>query len=486
VTFSPLNYAILVAYLAAMVGIGFLFAGRQKTTEDYFLAGRNMSWLVVAMSMYASLTSATTYLALPGKAYSENVALIVVCVVSPLLVPFLVTLFYPFYRRLRVTTSYEYIDRRFGRRARYTVAGLFVLARMGWLGTVIYAPALAFSTVSGVDLWISILGMGLLATLYTVMGGLSAVLWTDVLQFIILVGGAFWTAFSLLGNVPGGAGAILQHAREAGHLNIFSLKPSLVETTGLMVGLSFFLSMMQDYGTDQVTVQRLMATRSYRAMVLSAVFNACVDFVVIGVLLFIGLGILAYGHHLPGFIGAEVKPDQVLPYYVIHALPDGVSGLVVTAIFAAAMSSMDSGINSLATVLDSDFVRPLRKTAREDAHDVTLARWFTAAIGTVATGVAFYVASIGDIIEAFITFISRFSAPVLALFLLGILTRRASFRGWLVGAAAGIAATWALQKFTPINWTYYFPCSFFITFLLGYAASLALPGPTAPDDLVYP
>ena len=151
-TFSPLNLVILAVYLTAMVLIGLRFAGRQKTGEDYFLAGRKMPWLPVAMSMFASLTSATTYLALPGKAYGENISLVVVCFVSPLLAPFLIFVFYPFYRRLRVTTSYEYLGARFGRRARVAASALFLLARLGWLGAVIYAPALALSTVSGLSL----------------------------------------------------------------------------------------------------------------------------------------------------------------------------------------------------------------------------------------------------------------------------------------------------------------------------------------------
>ena len=264
--FGLLNILVLVVYLAGMVGVGLYFARRQRTAEDYFLAGRNMPWLPVAMSMYASVTSAMTYLALPGKAYSENIALIVVCLVSPAVAPVLIFLFYPYYRRLRVTTSYEYIEHRFGPTARSTVASLFLLARLGWLGLVIYAPALALSVVTGIPMAASILGMGLLATLYTALGGLAAVLWTDVAQFLILVGGAVWLAVSLVLNVDGGLAAIFQAAGEAGRLQVVHLRPSLTEMTGLVVFLSFFLKMTNEYGTDQVTVQRLMAVRSDRGV----------------------------------------------------------------------------------------------------------------------------------------------------------------------------------------------------------------------------
>lgn len=482
-SFSPLNLVILTIYLTAMVLIGVLFARRQKTGEDYFLAGRNMPWLPVAMSMYASLTSATTYLALPGKAYSENISLIVVCFVSPLLAPVLIFVFYPFYRRLRVTTSYEYLGARFGRSARVSASALFMLARLGWLGVVIYAPALALSTVSGLSLELAIVLMGILATAYTALGGLAAVLWTDVVQFVILVGGAIWVAVSLAGAVPGGAGAIFDAAGAAGHLQVLDWRPSFTEMTGLAVGLTFFLQMMQDYGTDQVTVQRLMSVKTDRGLAKAIVFNACSDFFIIALLLFIGLGLFTFYQLNPTEGLADLKADQVLPFYILHGLPDGISGLIVTAIFAAAMSSMDSGINSLATVISNDFVKPFRKDARDDHRTVTRARWYTVGLGIFATLAAFGVQRIGDIIDAFATFMSLFSAPILALFLLGIFTRRGRFGGWLVAVVISVPATLWLQRGTDVNWTYYFPFAFLVTMGVAYLVSLFLRGPEAPAEL---
>jgi SSS family solute:Na+ symporter len=468
---TSLDVVVLVMYLGGMLYIGARLAGRQKTREDYFLAGRNMPWLAVAMSMYASLTSATTYLALPATAYSQNISLVVVCVISPLLVPVLVTVFYPMYRRMNVTTSYEYIAARFGRPARFAVSLLFCLARLGWLGIVVYAPALAFSTVTGVDVRLAMLGMGALATVYTVLGGLSAVIWTDVAQFIIMLAGAVWLAVALAGEAPGGVAEILEVAGEAGRLSIFPFDLSLAHATGWSVGLSFYLSMMQDYGADQVTVQRLQSTPTYRGMVRASIFNAGTDFFVVALLLFIGLGIFAGEQRAPDPGLADLRPDQILPFYVMRHLPAGISGLVLTAIFAAAMSSMDSGINSVATVISKDFLEPLGRAGRDEEKDVRRARGLTLLLGALATGIAFYAARRANIIETFITFVSLFSAPVLALFLLGLLTRRARFAGWLAGTAAAIAATWWVQHHTKVNWSYHFPLSFAISFGVGYLAS---------------
>lgn len=436
-----------------------------------------MPWLPVALSMYASLTSATTYLALPGKAFSENISLILVSIVSPCVAPLLIFLFYPFYRRLNVTTSYEYIELRFGRPARLCVSALFLCARLGWLGAVIYAPALALTVVTGLPLAPCILFMGVMATVYTALGGLAAVLWTDVVQFIVLVTGAIWLACSLILGVDGGIGGILETASAAGHLHIARWNFSFVETTGVMVVVCFFFQMMNDYGTDQVTVQRLMAVKKDSGVWKAIVFNACSDFFIISLLLFVGLGIFVFYQQHGITVGPGFSPDQIMPHYIIRALPNGVSGLLIAAIFAAAMSSMDSGIHSMATVIEHDFAGKSRK------ETVRMARVLVLVLGSIATGLAFYVAKIDDIIEAFATFISLFSAPILALFLLGMLTRRGSFAAWLMAAVPAIALTYWLQTSTDVNWTYYFPTSFALTLTGAALLSLVLPGQPADPKL---
>lgn len=469
--FSALNYAILGSYLLAMLGIGLGFARRQKNTEDFFLAGRKMPWLVVGMSMYASLTSAVTFMALPGTAYRENLAFIVVSFASVLVAPVLVALFYPFYHRLRVTTSYEYVARRFGGRARAAVAGLFILARLGWLGMVIYAPSLALSVVSGIPLAVCLLAMGGLATLYTVLGGLAADIWTDVVQFVLMLGGVIWLMAALADRAPGGVAGILSFARDQGHLHVADWSVSLTAMSGWVVGLGYFFQLMQDYGTDQLTVQRMMAIPTARGVTRALFFNAGVDFVVIGALLFIGLGLFACQAADPSLLPAGLSGDRLLPTFILRALPDGVSGLLIAALFAAAMSSMDSGISCVSTVIIHDFLRPARQTPATEAHDLRLARALTLALGIFATALAFYVSRFESLIEAYTTNVSLFNAPILGLFLLGMLTRRADFIGWLVGAGVAIAATHLVEKYTAVHYSYYFPLSLLLTVAVGYAAS---------------
>jgi SSS family transporter len=481
--FSPLNYTVLGVYLAAMLAIGWLYARRQKDGEDYYLAGRNLPWLAVAMSLYASVTSAMTYMGLPGMAFSQNASLLLVALMSPVVAPLLIRLYYPVYRRMRLTTSYEYIAHRFGPGARRAVAILFILARLGWLGTVIYAPALALSVVSGLPLWASILLMGVLATAYTVMGGLAAVVWTDVVQFVIMIGGAVWLAVALVQQAPDGFSGILAAAQTSGRLNFddWSLNPMVMNSLGVVI--AYFFILQQDYGVDQVSVQRLLAVRDDRGVTLAILFNALTDLLMIGLLLFIGLGLWAFAGNHPGFFPSGAVGDRVLPYFIIHALPDGVSGLLVTAIFAAAMSSMDSGINSLATVILIDLIKPLRSAPLTGAREVRAARGLTLILGIFSTAIAFGVVKIGGILKAFYTFMGLFSAPVLALFVLGLLTRHTRFWPWLIGTVTAIGLTLWAQQVEAMHEIYFFPFAFCVTFVAAYGLSLIhRPSSDGPAD----
>ncbi len=457
--FGTVNYLILGLYLAGMVAVGVFLARSQKTSEQYFLAGRSMPWLVVALSMFASLTSAVTYLGIPAMAYSDNVSIIFGVMVSPLVAPLLIVLFYPAYRKYNVTTSYEYIYHRFGAPARYCVSGLFVLARLGWLGTVIFAPALALSTVTGMNINLAIALMGILATAYTCLGGLTAVLWTDLAQFIILLAGAVWVAITLTVNA-GGPAEIFSLAGRTGRLDMMSFDFNVTQMTAAAAMLSFFLSFSQDYGTDQVTVQRLLSIRKQSGIAKAVVFNSVSDVVINALLLYIGLGLLAWFTQNPRPALNELSADCVLPFYIINALPAGVSGLIITAVFAAAMSSMDSGIHSVSTVIINDFVRPARKSPLSESKTLVLARTLVIALGLTATAAALYASRIGSIIKAWSTFMSLFSAPVLVIFVMGITMRFARFRGWLVAVIISVPVTFLVQTKTDTHWIYYFPVSF--------------------------
>jgi solute:Na+ symporter, SSS family len=270
-------------------------------------------------------------------------------------------------------------------------------------------------------------------------------------------------------------------AAEAHKFDVFDWT-DLGRLTALSAVIGWFFVFLNDYGTDQVTVQRLLAVRSEKGVVKAIVFNACNDLLINGMLIFIGIGIFAYFRAFPERLDGTVDADGILPFYIMHILPPGVSGLMVTAIFAAAMSSVDSGINSLSTVIVNDWVRPFRRRPATEATDVTLARWLTVGLGLLATLAALYAGRIGNIVEMWMGIVGLFSAPVLSIFLLGMLTRRAHFLGWLIGAACAITLTLALRRYCAeqIMTIWHFPISFGVTTAVGYLASLPIKTPEHP------
>ena len=482
VSFGALNYGILAAYLAIIMGVGISATRNQKTGKDYFLAGRNMPWIIVGMSMFASMTSAVSYMGMPGTVAKEDLSILAGYFLSPITAPFILLFFYPLYRKLDVTTSYEYIFRRYGASARYGVSGLFLLARLGWLGAVIYAPALALSVITGINLYLAIFLMGFIATSYAVAGGLKAVVLTDAIQFIVLMLGAVLVAISLTRNIPGGASGIIAYAGQNHHL--FNYRLSLFQSSVFAFGLSYFFMFMQDYGCDQVGVQRILSSKSFGGMIRAILFNSTTDVLMFSLLGFIGLGLFAYFQQQAI---AGVGHDKFLPYYMIHALPNGISGLAIAGIFAAAICAASSGIHSMSTVSVNDFVRPLRRMPLSEAGSVKLGRIFTATIGLFGTAMAIYVSSIEQILKAANMLLGLFNGPILSLFLLGVLTTRVNFKGWLVGAGAAIVATLVIMN-TPIDghnlhWAFYMPCSTLISMTVGYLSSIVLPGARADINL---
>ena len=227
--------------------------------------------------------------------------------------------------------------------------------------------------------------------------------------------------------------------------------------TATIALISFALSFMHDYGVDQVTVQRLLSIGNKRGLQRAVFFNAGTDVIINAILLFIGLGLFAFFklHPLPD----DVTGNMILPYYIVNYLPQGISGLIITAVFAAAMSSLDSGINSISTVIVNDFVLPFKKDISEHTK-VSIGRQLTLVLGLLAMVSAFYASSIGDIVKVTSSFLGMFSAPVLALFLLGIMTRRGSFYHWLPGVLISLFISFYVQRFTDVHWIYYFPVGF--------------------------
>jgi len=462
-----------VGYFAVVVGLALGLSGKQKDTGTYFLANRRMPWLAVGLSVVASVLSAITYLGAPQVAYEENAALVVGLPATLLAAPLVILLFFPIYRRLRVTSIYEYVGLRFGSRSRYAASFFSILQLLGWMGIALYAPALALSTVTGLDLWSAIIVMGLVATAYTTLGGMAAVIWTDVVQFLVLAFGAVLITFSLVERVPGGMDRIMEMASANDKLPLLDLTFSFSEINGLTVVICYFIIAFGQYGTSQVPVQRLLSIKTFGGMVKAQILDHILEIILLALLFFIGLGLFAYFSLFPERLAEGIGGDKILPFYIIHALPAGVSGLIIAAVFAAAMSTVDSGIHSMSTLILVDFIQPLRKRALDSRRSLRIARGLTVVLGLLATASGLLVSQIEGILKAISMVGGYVASPVTALFLMGILTRRGNFGGWLIATClVSIPSQVYIQNYSDTHWIFYGALAMVICLAVSYPFSL--------------
>jgi SSS family transporter len=391
----------------------------------------------------------------------------------------------PFYRRLNVYTAYEFLEARFDARVRALAAGIFLLWRLGWMATAIYVPCLAIDAVTGgaVDLRATILVLGLLVTGYTMLGGIQAVIWNDVIQFCIMFSGLGATVWITITSVPGGLWETLAAAQEAGRMaTVAPLAPGAGVIEGVRhffmqpvnltaVVVTLVVGRMAGYTSDQVMVQRFQTTRSLRDSRQAFVVNAAGDVLWMVGLSFVGLALLAYFRHHP--LPPEYATDKILPYFMSQAFPAGAVGLVIAAIMAASLSSVDSAINSCTSVVVVDlhdrFVLGHKTRSSElDAHSaarVRLSRIVTAACGLTGTVLAMNVSRIGTLLEIANKLINAFSGPLFGIYLLAMFSRRATGTSALAGGLVGSLVSYVVAYHTPIGFLW--PSTF------GLAATLA-------------
>jgi SSS family transporter len=496
-------FAILLSYLGAVIYIGSRSGRKQKSLEDFFLAGRKVPWWAAGVSIIAADMSAISYVGAPAWVFQKDLRLAAGLFLFPLFMLPVVYLFIPFMARLKLFTIYEYLEQRFGLAPRLLASAMFILIVVGRLAVVIYTTALILSVITGAPLGLCIWILSGATTLYTMLGGMEAVIWTDVMQFCVLVLGMVLILGVITYAFGGHVGRIWQLAAQGGHtamidpkLFTFSFK---TEVTLLALIVGGAVTNVAMYGSDQVIVQRYLATSSKTEMAKAVMFNGIVTLPVMGMLWLAGIGLAAYYAAHPSLAATLTTPDQVVPHFVANALNPVVGGLIIAGIFAATMSTLSCGLNSLTTAAIVDFyLRARGQSAPEEARDpstlrseLEIARWTTLGWALVATVGAMFVDQLGPIVKAMGIINGFFVGPLLSVFLLGFLTTRANTFGAFGGALAGTALTavvaqmpvpWlpgVLQPVSvfPISWLWYGPAGCLFTLLVGYALSLARPAP---------
>ncbi|MDQ3621427.1 MAG: sodium/solute symporter [Verrucomicrobiota bacterium] len=442
-SFSWLDYTIFGAYLAASVLIGLRFVKGQESLNDYFLAGRNMNRFVVAMTILAALFSGISYLAGPAEVYTSGFGYAFVLLSFFIATPFTAIWMLPHFYNRRYFTAYQFLQERFSLSVRLLASGLFIFRVSLWLAAATYAPALALKEVTGLPLWFTILCTGLVTTIYTVLGGMKAVIWTDVMQLVVLFGGQVLIMSVALSKIPGGLAGVWEINLQDHRFDLsFSFDPRERVTFWAAIIGGAFLSLVQ-MATDQVSVQRYLTAGSLREAQRSLWIKLWMVLPV--VVVFYGSGLVLYAFYKnvgdPLAAGDIARADQILPYFVVKELPAGLPGLLIAAIFAASMSTVSAGVNSLTSATLCDFYQTL--SGDEPLSERALlarARWLTLFYGVLIAGLAFGIAAMQtNLVESVNAIIGLVGGPLLGLFLLGMFTTETNTRGALTGCLSGFA-----------------------------------------------
>jgi SSS family transporter len=469
---NHLDLAIITLYLAGITLFGLRFRKRQRTLRDYFLADRNIPWWAIALSIVAAETSTLTIISIPGLAYDSDLKFLQVVmgyVVGRVIISFVLL---PHYFRGDLFTAYELIERRFGKGLRTLTASLFLLTRAAAEGVRVYAVSIVVTIALGTGEIASIAIITALTLIYTFEGGLAAVIWTDVVQTAIYVGGTLLGVFTILHLVPGGWTAIHDLASSAGKLQVFDFAPDFWKVYTFWAGLigGAFLT-TASHGTDQLIVQRLLAARNQRQSVTALLASGVAIFVQFALFLIVGIMLWAY-YQLPS--ATFGKADYIYPKFIVSRLPHGISGLLVAAILAAAMSNLSAALNSLSSSSMMDFYLR-RHPNTDDRTQLRLSRVSTFVWALVLFALAILsLHKVARVIEVGLTIASVAYGALLGVFLLGVLTKRANQTGAAIGMFFGFCTELYLWQWTRVPWTWYVAIGTAVTFAIGYAASFLL------------
>ena len=481
-----LDYSLIGVYFAATLWMALIFSRRQHSAEEYFLGGRRMPWFAVGLSLMATLTSTVSYLATPGEVIKYGLmGAMGGLLFYPLIYLVIAYGLVPVFLRLKVTSIYQYLEQRFDVGTRMFASAIFLVVRLNWMGLVLFSSTLALAQITQLDRILILAGIGLIAVAYTTLGGMRAVVWTDVAQFFILFGGALFTVAYVAAETGTGPGAWWQAiaAADRPQQPIFSFDP-YERVTLVGMGLLGFFWYVCTYAGDQVAVQRLMSTASARAARRSSACDLVSGLLVMLSLAAVGLALYAYYQGQP-----PVEADQAFPYFIRSQLPRGLAGLVVAALFSAAMSSLDSGMNSVATVISVDYVERWRTTPLGPAAQLLLARCLTVAVGLLSILMCLGLFVIpehirGNLLEL-AQRVSSFPVGGLGgLFLAAIWVRRctgpiavqATCAGMLFGLVVGWGHTFGVfPQDRPLSFMWIIPSSCLVTLLYAYLASALRP-----------
>jgi len=481
---SVIDIIVICIYLVSLIWIPLYFARRGKTSVDYFEGGHRVPWWAVGVSLFANSASAISYMGMPAQAYSVNWIFLTGGFFQLALLPLAYFVVIPIIRRLNITTAYDYLERRFGYPARVYGSVIFILLQIfARMSVVLLLPAIALGAVTGLNIILCVVIMGVMSTAFSLIGGIQSVIWTDVVQTFVMIG-AILLSFAIIAfNLDGTVAENIQLASSLGKFKAFDWSPTLMQHTVWAIIIN---SIFIQFGhlADQNYVQRIQAVESERAA-RKVVTTQLLIAVPLNVIFFgLGTALFLYYSSNPVMLEPSLQTDTIFPLFIMQHLPVGVVGFVIAAVFAASMSSLDSTINCVSMVVVRDFYQRLSKNA-DDGKALKLGKILTILLGGFATVTAMIMSrsDVGSVWELFMMLSGLILSSVGGFFLLGIFTRRASLIPAFIGAACGTAAVLLLKFKTGTSFFIYQGSGITITFIVGYLASLFVNNPVDVSGL---
>jgi solute:Na+ symporter, SSS family len=476
-TLGALDYIALVLYFAVNLGIGWWCARRRRASSgDFFLGGGRITWWAAAISFFATATSSISFMALPAKTYSTNWGVFLSAPAQALAGCIVGLVFVNLLRRLGLVSIFAYLEQRFDKRVQLVGAGLGVLLKvLGRMSVVMLLPSLALSTVTGLNVYLSIALIGVVTTIYSLEGGFEAVIWTDVLQAFVMLGAVGIALWYLGAGLPGGLGGLFPAAHEAGKFSLINWAPDLTQPT-VPVFFALFLATIFIQVGDQPLMQRMLSSANAaeaRRTVIVGNLIGCVGSILF---FFVGTALWAFYRAHPERLPTGLPNDAIFPYFIANELPPGIVGIIIAGLFAAAMGALSSILNSTAAVVVSDFQGTLQPHATEPQR-LRVAKITTLICGALGIGMASWLAAqnAASLWDEFMKLIALIGGGFSGVFALGLLTRRAHSTGVLLGTGASIAITWWVQHHTRTSPFAHAFVAISSCVIIGYLASLVLP-----------
>ena len=472
--FGTTNYVVLFGYLLSMVGVGLYFTRKNRNTDDFFRGGKQIPWWAAGCSIFATMLSSLTFTGIPSKSFAQDWVYSVGNMMIPVVAVLAVFVAMPFFRRIDATSAYEYLEKRFSRPVRLFGSGSFVGFHIFRMAIVMSLTGLALAVATPLTPAQSVLIMGVLSIVYCTMGGIEAVIWTDTIQTFVLMGGALLAIIILLAGVDGGWSGFVERGVEADKFAIVNLH---WDATSAQIALWVIIvgglaQNVSSYTADQAVVQRYMTTATQKLAARSIWVNAILT--IPGTVFFFGIGsaLFAYYQSHPEKLDPTITTDQIFPYFIANEMPIGLAGLIVAGIFAAAQSTVSTSMNSTATSIVTDFMRPFALYESERDY-LSAARSCTFAVGVIGTllGLVFVDPEIKSLFDTFIKIIGLFMGVLGGLFVLGAVTQKANGFGAMAGAVSGAAVMYCLWMFSPLNGYLYTACGILTCVVIGYLAS---------------